>query len=291
MKFPRLLLLAPLLLLALQPSASAHQDPWGDIHPQVLVIDGNFAIDFNSQIPGKESGYTEGRPTYRMSYTPEGKLVAPRHLLERKRSHEENGPAGIYGKRIRWGDSELIYGGERSDKPGYLVKSPDGKLTPVRLPWPEQVKLTYDDDFLATAEGIAITAKEDRERLKFYWFPFASSGLPVILDLGPTICIYDFPVASNIVWAGGKFWIAYMRYDPAPGGKEEDGGRTNLRLWSWKPGDPAAKDELMESPGFGNSHLSMAAIGDRLCLAYHAMVPPYHAEPMSRIITVFRKAE
>jgi hypothetical protein len=288
-KFPRAM--APLrqlactaLALAWVPAAWAHSDPLGDIHPQVLVVDGNFAIDFNAQIPGEEN-HAVSESLVRVTYTSDGKLLAPRHRLERKRSHTEMGSAGIYGTTVRFGDSELIFDWDRSAMPGYLIKAPDGKLTPVRLPWPEKTTLSYVDDFTATPEGIAISGKEDRHRLKVYWFPFASTGPPAALDLGVTCCIYDFPVASNLTWAGGKFWLAFMRGE----GKGEE-ARVKLVLWSWKPGYPAGKEEVLDSPGHWNSHLSLGAIGKQLCLAYHC--EQLHGEEQrASIITIFRTAE
>jgi hypothetical protein len=283
---PVRLALLPRFVAALLPfawalPAAAHSDPRGDIHPQVLVVDGHFAIDFNTMLPDVEGDPYEA--IYRVTYTPEGKLLAPRHRLERKRSHTETGPAGLYGRGIRFGDSEIIFDGDRSGLPGYIIKGPDGKLTPVRLPWPEKTLLTDVDDFTATPEGIALSGKEEAGgRLKIYYFPFASSGPPAVLDVGDTCCIYDFPVASNLVWAGGKFWLAFMR------GEGGEGAETVL--WSWKPGDPAGKEEVLATPGHWNSHLSIGAIGKQLCLAYHCE-QQQGEEAAASIITIFRTAE
>ena len=90
-------------------------------------------------------------------------------------------------------------------------------------------------------------------------------------------------MASNLAFAGGKFWVAYMK------GEGEDG--VKLRLWSWKPGDKEARNEVLDSPGFWNSHLSLAAIGDRLCLAYHCAEASGPKYDVARIVTVFRDAK
>jgi hypothetical protein len=191
---------------------------------------------------------------------------------------------GLRGGAVRVGDATVIFQGDQEGKPGYLLRSADGKITPVALPWPKVVSLSLFEAVAVTAEGIAITGKENRTDLKFYWFPFGSTASPTILNLGPTVCIYDFPVASNPVFAGGKFWVAFM------GGDEEEGA-TKLFLWSWKSGEKEAKKEVLDSPGFWNSHLSMAAIGDRLCLAYHCETRENPMAPQAKIITVFRKAD
>jgi len=49
-----------------------HQDPMGDIHPQVLVMDGKFAIVFNTSQPKQESNYTDEAPVQRMIFTATG---------------------------------------------------------------------------------------------------------------------------------------------------------------------------------------------------------------------------
>lgn len=271
-------------LLAGSPNpANGHQDPRGDIHPQVTVVDGRFSIIFNTSLPEDRENYSDKSPTSRMIFEADGTLFAPRHPLDRKRSWRELGPVGFHGRKMQLGDSSVIFH-EGGDQPGYVLKSPDGKLTRVRLPWPEKVSLSLFEDALLTPAGIAISGKEGldgtvAESLNFYWFAHEATSGPTIVSLGTTACIYDFPVASNIAFAGGRFWIAFMR--PT----END---LKLALWSWRPGEADGRVEMLDSPADWNSHLSLAAIGDRLCLAYH------HSNGdtgFARIVTVFRKAE
>jgi hypothetical protein len=261
--------------------SSGHSDPWGDIHPRVSVVDGRFAIVFNTSLPDRVSDYSDEKPVQRMIFEVDGRLFAPRHPLERRRSWQEMGPVGLYGREMRLGDSTVILQGNSSGRPDYLLKSADGKTTRVRLPWPKEIALHLFEDALVTAEGIAITGKE-LEPLKFYWFAHEETVEPFVLTIGTTACIYDFPVASNIAFAGGRFWVAFMR----PEGSED----LKLALWSWKPGEKDGRVEILDSPAYWNSHLSMAAIGDRLCLAYHCEVPG-SSDRHARIVTVFRKAE
>lgn len=272
------------VLLSLISIAEGHSDPWGDIHPQVLVVDGKFSIVFNSSQPEKVSEYREDKPLQQMIYTVEGKLFAPRHPLERKRSHQELGPVGLYGRKTNLRQSTVIF---QENWSSYLLKSQKGKITRVRLPWPKNVSLDLLEDVLVVPEGIAMTGKEmspaqDGGPLKFYWFEHDSAAAPTVLTIGATACIYNFPVASNVAFAGGKFWVAYMR--PA------ENQALKLSLWSWKPGDKEGRVEDLDSPADWNSHLSIAAIGDQLCLAYHCVTD--HQDPVrARIVTVFRKAK
>lgn len=271
------------LLAGLPTPASGHSDPWGDIHPKVSVKDGNFAITFRTSVDDEVPNYTAKDNVSRVIYAPDGRLVAPRHPLERKRSWQELGPVGLYGRQSRLGDSTVIFEDNQAGQPGYLLKSPDGRITRVYLPWPKDVNLTLFEDAAVVPEGIAMTGKQDREILKFYWFPHESAEAPTILSIGATACIYDFPVASNLAFAGGKFWLAYMK------GEGEDG--VKLRLWSWKPGEKESRDEVLDSPGFWNSNLSLGAIGNRLCLAYHCADESGPRPGVARIVTVFRDAK
>lgn len=269
------------LSIGLGGVSSGHSDPWGDIHPQVSVVDGRFSIVFNTSLPDGRSDYSDEKPVHRMIFEADGSLFAPRHPLERKRSWREMGLVGLYCREMRLGGSTVVFQGNSSGRPDYLLKSPDGRTTRVRLPWPKEMALYLFEDALVTAEGIAITGKE-REPLKFYWFAHGETAAPVVLTIGDTACIYDFPVASNIAFAGGRFWVAHMRL---VGGED-----LKLALWSWKPGEKDGRVEILDSPAHWNSHLSMAAIGDRLCLAYHCEDPDGR-RPTARIVTVFRKAE
>ncbi len=263
--------------------AFGHADPWGDLHPQVLVVDGNFVVHFTSSIPGQPDNYTGSQPVFAVVFSPEGKLLVPRHPLKANREWSSIGPAGLYGKHLVCGDTSFIFGSERSDKPGYFLKSSDGKLTRHHLPWPDTVSLDLFEDVVATADGFAITGKEDEEILKFYWFEHGADRPPKTIVIGPTYCIYNFPVASNIAFADGRFWVAFMRSAPKQDGKGQ------LVLWSWKPGEEKAREEILNSPVHWNCHLSLAATHDHLCLAYHCATLNEYYGGDARIFTVFKK--
>lgn len=273
------------LVTNMASTANAHQDPRGDIHPQVGIVDGKFAILFSNSPPNRDFDATEVDSLHRMIFTHEGKLFAPRHSVKRKRSHEDFGPVGLYGREYRVGGSTFIFQGSQNS---YLLKSPEGKIMRVALPWPKGVKPELLDQVCVTQKGIAMTGNNmnpetgESGPLKFFWFEHESTSGPTTFDIGPTASIYQFPVASNIVFAGEKFWVAYMRHT--------NDNEMKLTLWSWKPGDQKGKAEDLDSPADWNSTLSMAATGDHLCLAYHCVAN--HEYPgTARIMTVFRKAE
>jgi len=167
-------------------------------------------------------------------------------------------------------------------------------VTRGTLPWAADFSMGLLEDVVLIDEGIGFMGKEGGidddgmmdNMLRFYWFKHESIKPPLRLEVGRTVCIYDFPVASNLAYAGGRFWVAYMGI---PAEEKEDAG-LQLMLWSWAPGEKTGRLEALDSPAFGNSHLSLAAIGDRLCLAYHCALDGYPGTD-ARIVTVFRKAE
>jgi hypothetical protein len=280
------------VIAALCIPAYAHSDPFGDIHPVVKAMDGKFSVVFRTQLPGEDGGYTDKESVSRVIYNADGSIFAPRHPMDKKRDWRDTGIVNSYGGTLKINGSELIFSG-REGKPGYILKAPAGERTSVRLPWPDYVSLTLFENAIATDTGVAISGKDGfdgggRDPLKFYWFPFGGTEPPVIHDLGRTACIYHFPVASNIAFAGGKFWIAFMQ----PTGEGED-SELQLVMWSWKPGDKKARVEILDSPAFWNADLSLAASGNRLCLAYHC--PDFTNltanDQLAKIVTVFRDAD
>lgn len=292
LQFRKIIAAAICAIAALCVSASAHSDPLGDIHPVVKAMDGKFSVVFSSQLPGEKSDYTTKDSVSRVIYNLDGSIFAPRHPLDQKRDWRDTGTVNSYGGTLRVNGSELIFSGT-TGKPGYVLKAPNGELTTVRLPWPEDVSLTLFENAIATEAGVAISGKTGsdgggRDSLKFFWFPYGGTAPPVTHDLGRTACIYNFPVASNIAFAGGKFWIAFMQ----PIGEGED-SELKLVMWSWKPGDEKARVEVLDSPAFWNADLSLAASGNRLCLAYHCTVftDLTKGEPLAKIVTLFRDAD
>lgn len=265
------------VFLAASATGHAHSDPWGDIHPAVGVEKGCFSIYFTSQVPDEVESYTDQRAALRMVFSSEGTLLAPRHAVASAPSDRTQN-VGLYGARIPIGESAIVFEDDQAVRPGYLLEAPDGKLTRHRIPWPRDFRMTLDS-VIAAADGLAMTGKEDEKILKLYWWPFGEDRPPTVAVIGVTATIYDFPVASNVVFAGGRFWVAFMK---------PRGDLLQLALWSWKPGEGKGREEILDSPADWNSHLSLAAIGDQLCLAYHCATKGSHYD--SRIFTVFRKA-
>jgi hypothetical protein len=107
-----------LFLVVVAGRADGHQDPVGDIHPQVLVKDGHFAIVFQSPRQDQSEGLSGRYNVVRTIYSPEGKLIVPRHPLAKRRSWDETGPVWRTGGQMRLGDEIVTLSGVQSGKPG-----------------------------------------------------------------------------------------------------------------------------------------------------------------------------
>ncbi|MEQ1843793.1 MAG: hypothetical protein ABL994_25600, partial [Verrucomicrobiales bacterium] len=264
------------VLLALFPAqpAFAHEDPAGDLYPEVRVEGGNFAVYFTSSFPYEkyDDSWYASKHQHRMIFSPEGTLLTPRHKPP-KGTEIPVDRFDLKGTTIRIGEEEITFTGLE----GYLLRSGNGTVTRHLLPWPDKEPYVAESA-VATPEGIAVNAirMEPYGAYQCFWFRFGIDAPPETVPICEPLRIYDFAVSSNIVLAAGRFYVASMVEGP------------KLELWSWKPGEPKGRVETLDSPADWNCHLHMAAIGNRLCLAYHCATRQEGNN--SRIFTVFRTA-
>jgi hypothetical protein len=98
---PRAILSLVCLLIA-PLTSRAHQDPSGEIHPNVEVEDGKFVIYFHSRVG-------DGDAAWRMVFTPDGKTVLPRHRVAdelRRMRDEQRRSTGLAHVEARRGVNE-----------------------------------------------------------------------------------------------------------------------------------------------------------------------------------------
>ncbi|NOX99985.1 MAG: hypothetical protein GXP30_09680, partial [Verrucomicrobia bacterium] len=129
----------------------AHQNPRGDVHPVVIIEAGNFAVYFNTN--AIEDRYFEGkRPIFRMLYSPEGRLLAPRHAVKKQPD-----------KKLKI-DIERFH----NEKPNATVFLPRGKKQIIALAWPKEVRVNLVESSSMSSDHIALAVKlmydqEDQE--------------------------------------------------------------------------------------------------------------------------------
>lgn len=265
----------------------AHSDPRGDVYPNVKVEGGNFVIDFHNNDSGNEGDDIEAnsddRPRLRMIYSAEGELLAPRHLHGGKRTHADTIDDSAK-ERAQVGDETIIVARGLSVQPLYTSKR-NGRTEVHRLPWPDDFSPGFEA-LCAGTDFIGIAAIKNNQNLVLAHFDRHHFALPQMMQLskGDELSfIWHFPVVSNLVRVGNRYCIAWPRYNKAA-------QTVDCVISTWKPGEDEPKDIVLKEPGALNTHLSLAAIGSRLCLVYHGFNED-SSRPLSTIIVVFRTIE
>lgn len=256
-------------------SLSAHSDPLGDIYPNVKVERGNFAIEFENN---EAEAQGDSHSPLRMIFSPVGVLLSPRHVERRRLDLDET--LGYPAKtRFRLDDETLDFRTVDLPQPGYVAEKKNKKEI-HRLPWPADFKCEFEAAW-ADQDSICIASIRNQNlflshfrRHRFQFPDTVRITAPQTLSF-----IWNFPVVSNLVKVSGRYCIAWPRY-------EEKDQAFRCIISTWKPGETLPREIIVREPADWNSHLSLAAIGDRLCLAYHCLAGDYAAR--SKIITVFR---
>lgn len=287
----RLLLAAVFFFWLVQPAA-AHSDPAGDVFPNVKIENGNFAVYFSNTL-GETNDENDmlrrNVPVYRMVYSPAGELLGPRARSQKFRSeslHEAN--SMVYDKKIQLRDEAVLFEADflKGDKPSYFIER-NGAREHRRLPWPDDVKIDYVAGNHVDEKSLAISATIGKGILAIYHFDRTKFEAPSTAIVGRPAFIYDFPRASNPVLAADRYWIGWVRYNEA---KE----KFETVLSDWKPGEEKMHETILDAPSDWNTELSLAAIGTKLCLAYHCSLPnsgTNDSPAVSQIITLFREAQ
>jgi hypothetical protein len=238
-------------------SALAHEDPVGDIHPVVRVENGNFAIYFTNNAVGDDNSQVGCRTVY----SPTGKLLAPRHNADSSviDSFDQslNGLTCIVGTQTY---SVPDYYREHLGKPYYFLRSDAGNER-HKIPWPDGTSINDLND-IAVSEGILWLSgcPSNQQNLFLYHYTIGSLESPKEIKLGQVGMIYDFPVASNLVVVNGASYIVWCR-------SQED--HMELVLSKWDGVSEHAVDTVLAKKVDFNLSISIAAIGDHLCVAYH----------------------
>ncbi|HKP05144.1 MAG TPA: hypothetical protein VJU77_17475 [Chthoniobacterales bacterium] len=273
------------LLFVFPVSLTAHRDLAGDVFPIVKVENGNFAIYFyNNARPSVDDNDIQGknRPVFRIVYSPGGELLGPRARSDKFTAEAlSNGSSMVYDKTIRVGDETVFFENDLlRAKPSYSFEK-NGVRQHRRLPWPEKVEIDYVADALVDERSLALSVALEKGKLAVYHFDRTKFEMPASVVIGEPTFIYDFPRASNLVRVEDRYWLGWIRYN-----REKD--KLETILSDWKPGEEKAHDTLVDLPTTWNTEISLAAIGNDLCLAYAG--PPADASAaQSRIVTLFRK--
>lgn len=262
------------MLLASQ--AKAHSDPRGDVYPNVTVSNGNFVIDFENNDNDSD---TLQSPLFQMIFAADGTLLAPRHFKGGRRGLSDT--MGEPTKNtIHVGDEVLEFTGGRSEQPSYTITK-SGHKELHRLAWPENYECAFE---AAAADEKSICIASVTNRMLFLSYferaRFAAPETVQVTKKDELPFIWDFPVVSNLIEIGQRYYLAWPRFNTKA-------DKFECVISTWKSGEKDAKEIVLDKPADWNSHLSMANIGNHLCLAYHCLGGRPYVD-RSTIVTVFQ---
>lgn len=294
--------------------AHGHQDPPGDIHPVVSAKEGKFVISFERK-PAAEEDVSDNR-TLSMTFAPDGRVVIPRHRVSGDRQTSPVSPEIGFKdpvNAIRTGSSAPLLdalgrGPDESTyaRPGFLLLDPGGKRlrravliehphdfskrTERALPLevlalnPRSCQTSATDEERAVVWADSETTHATEAVLKLSLVPQKGFEEGVSVELGKAAAYYSSPFASTLVWASGRWWIGWLRAtDPVT---DQDNG-VRVTLSNFDPLTGKLEHKEISDQSYEVSTLSMAVVGDRLCLAWHG--PERQPPHFSRICTVFEK--
>jgi hypothetical protein len=298
----------PLLLLLLCQvghaiPGQAHEEPPGDVRPQVLVAQGLFHVVFysNVAINSRET------PMLRTVYTPEGKVLIPRHqvtgALLPKLSEQMNGadirkPEGSPTVKCAVSDAALSdvialsqpNAGKRQRV--VLSETVQGvpRVQPLPLVLPEPAEIT--DSWIGKTHVALLWTETDltnpndqKSLLRFGWVRRDEFTEPDIKLLGASAQVYGSSIASHLVWCNGRLWVAWVRLNPANG----PGRFFEAMLSCYDPVTNQAENKALPGPACWNSQVSLATTNGWLCAAWQCTLDAASGGT-SQIITAFEKA-
>lgn len=289
----RLILAATFLLVLLLRQALAHQDPRGDVRPVVMAADGKFIVEFECNFA--DEWIEDPKPVFRMMWSPEGKLILPRHRVTL--TSEESVAKEASWSWPRLPKVELIRFDDHQCRAALQMRI--GR-TITQTPLPLIVKTSHESadshHTVITGPWVAFTWADvnnksmDQSRVALNLSLVAKMGFVPgeTVKLGHPAAIYDIPRSSPPLWAAGRWWVAWIR--EVPGVKVIDPDRRPWQtvLSSYSP--TTKKHELHPLIGQStwNTSPSMAVTNGWLCIAWNTEAD-YETEQPARIVTVFEK--
>lgn len=247
-------------ILSVGTIAPAHQDPVGDVHPEVSVVNGHFSVTFSNN-----ERMAVDRDSFRVIHAADGTLVVPRHRISSE--------APRFG--AAWeGGSQRAEGGRiyemESDGRVLTIRSADGSTERFVVPWPgDEPTLELFEDFAVLGGRVYLLGTLPHPEgpyqgsiLTLHRFDPALADPPLKLTLGTVATIYHFPTTSPLVITGGRLVLAWM-------GRPEEVADHQFCLTTVDPATMEPTTRPLAGDYHWNTHVSMAAIGTRLCVAWH----------------------
>lgn len=268
-------------LFAFPILAQAHEDPIGEIHPYVFVNGQEFHILFWDNTNTKPLDLLPS-PTYRKIYSSSGDLKkkreeipkdealsymkgsSPRFLLNDSDAKIQIDD-GVKFAIQRW---HFMHPGKPS-----LEKLDGEQWSEVLLSWGDHF-IEEVSDFLISDSNLFIVATSaldkkrtlESEKLVLWLFHFELENGSLIHEskIGKPSFIYTFPAVSNLDLNGDIISVVWNTVDKVSFENTLHLGRYNTQGRNF-----SAREFPFESTW--NTRISIASIGDTLCIAYHGI--------------------
>lgn len=268
-------LLGLLLWCGMVPSlVRAHVDPSGDIHPWIQVRDGKFVVTFAAvsfwEAQSRPSPHTQ------IVYSPDGTVLVPRHRIE---SYPESFPYPESGRSTSLTTKATTTSVGKHFR-FVLVRSDDHhapREEPLPLPAQDNAEVEATN-FVGPLIGFTWTSYSalpgfpgHRKRLLHLAHVEAGLGRE-----GSTVCIgepakiYHFPTASSPVWAGGKWWVAWVREAETTEERKNPVTRWRTVFSSYDPVTKVLRHKVINELSDWNTKVDLKTTGGWLCAAWHA---------------------
>lgn len=253
----------PMLLLA-------HSDPVGDIHPTVVYDRDHFVIYFTAT---SQSDRVAG--SNRMIFSPANGNNKPQLIATEPDRSGGYDPSLPYGTAEN-GDGPVVmeFGQTQKDKRRFMLLGSDGKfVTRTPLPIPAPDGRAWITDSWADEHSIAVLWSTGGDNatnpveLRLSWVNRPRNLLEKTVTLGTPATIYYFPRASNLVWAQGRMWTAWVQ--PADQNKPDTKADWTTILSSYDPATQTVTHKALPQPSHWNTTVSLLARDGWVCVAWH----------------------
>lgn len=252
-----------LLLIVLLDRAGiqAHIDPPGEIHPTVFAEEERFVVYFRVN----RSIETDKSPSeYRREFSTSGKQL--KWTLQSSKPDDSAASDAVARRRSDGGKQYQL------DPSATSVALSENGEEPIsrKLEWQNgRPPFEFFHDYAVTGGRLFIlgypespTQKAAKKILTLYIFETDQFRFVEATTLGEVAAIYHRPTASPLIPVGGLIAFAWM-------GTPKGASEAQFSLTVVDPRDQTARTSRLDAPYLWNTTISAAAVGNRLCIAWH----------------------
>lgn len=272
--------------------AQGHQDPSGETHPSIEVIDGKFAVAYRA-IEETPVGQlrSQKNPFFRIIYSPDGKVVVPRHraqeVPERPWAEHRSNVAGLVV------ETKPTAEGQRFVLTSIRIEGTPLHETPLPVSPEKHAEIsacTFTDKWVGFTWTDSTGDRTDGDTpTSLYLTHVARDGAQPgsRIRLGEPALVYSFPRASPPVWAGGRWWVVWVKAANTLAELQNPTTAWQTVLSSYDPNSGKLTEERLPGQSHWNAHLDLKTTKGWLCAAWHASQDGDYPG-VGRIITAFK---